>query len=516
MRGFHTRLLEVAVRLLPFAFAFLRDRRRWLLVGGSRRVSDEVHSARAERLVATLLSLGSAFIKAGQVLSTRPDLVPPVYAEALSSLQDEVPESEGQDPKAVVEAELGDAVDTETLSPVAGGSLAYVYTAEVDGRRQALKVRRPGLKPKIERDLEVIRRLIPVVGLIADENQRYSIANIADDFERIILEELNFEREGRMMRHIGENFADDDRVYIPDVDEERTTERVLVMEYVEGSKITDESALADRGIDAEEMADRIADIYLTMGLEHGVFHADPHPGNLAVTDDGKLLIYDYGMSEQLTPETQRLITDLYRSLARRDVDGIIDALVGLDVLAPTADRADVRRVVELAMKNLEGRSDIDWRDITLELFGMLHDFPFRIPPNVMLLVRVGTVAEGVCRQLDPEFDFVAFVREFLLEHGLFEDELRSSVAAASTDLQQSLPALAGLPARTDRLFDRLERGQLTVQTERAGPTESALGYAVLAGALAVAAAVLVFHEQPYELLAAVAALGFLVQFLRRA
>jgi len=515
MRGFNRRFLQVAVRLLPFAVALLRDRRRFIFFGGSRHVPEETHRRRAERLVETLLELGAAFIKAGQVLSTRPDIVPPVYAEALSTLQDEVPEETGQDPAELVAADLGDAVDAGTLDPVAGGSLAYVYTAVVDGETVALKVRRPGLKPRIERDLRVIRRLVPVVGFFASERQEYSVRNIADDFERIILEELDFQREAGMMRDIGENFADDDRVYIPEVDEARTTERVLVMEHVTGRKVTDEGALDRVGVDPEEMARRIADVYLTMGLEHGVFHADPHPGNLAVLDDGRLLIYDYGMSERLTPETQARIVDLYQSLARRDADGIIDALVALDVLSPTVDRTEVRHVIELAMENLEGRSDIDWRDIFTELFGMLHDFPFRIPPNVMLLIRVGTVTEGVCRQLDPEFDFVTFVRSFLLEHGLFQREVQNVAGEITSDIRTSVPALARLPTRADRLLDRIERNELRVKTERRDDsTGRAVGYAVVSGALFVASAMLTFHSQPYEFLGVAVGVVFLLLFYR--
>jgi predicted unusual protein kinase regulating ubiquinone biosynthesis (AarF/ABC1/UbiB family) len=515
MRGFYRRFLQVAFRLFPFAVAFVRDRRRFVLFGGRRHVPERVHEERAERLVATLLDLGAAFIKAGQVLSTRPDIVPPIYAEALSTLQDEVPEETGQDPADIVEEELGEAIEPGSLTPIAGGSLAYVYTAEIDGETVALKVRRPGLKPRIDRDLRIIRKLVPLVGLVADERQEYSIRNIADDFERIIFDELDFEREARMMRLIGENLADDDRVYIPDVDENRTTERLLVMEYVEGERVTDTDALRAAGVEPEEMAERIADIYLTMGLEDGVFHADPHPGNLSVMDDGTLLIYDYGMSEQLAPDTQQRIVDLYRSLARRDTDGLIDALVALDVLAPEADRDEVRRVLELAMENLEGRSDVDWRDIISELFTQLHDFPFRIPPNVMLLLRVGTVAEGVCRQLDPEFDFVAFIRSYLVEHGLFREELQSLAREVRNDIWASAPVLARLPARTDRLLDRLERGELRVRTERTDPSPGyAIGYAILAGALIVATALLTFHERPYELLGLVGTVVVLVLFLR--
>jgi predicted unusual protein kinase regulating ubiquinone biosynthesis (AarF/ABC1/UbiB family) len=169
------------------------------------------------------------------------------------------------------------------------------------------------------------------------------------------------------------------------------------------------------------------------------------------------------------------------------------------------------------MENLEGRSNIDWRDIFTELFEMLHDFPFRIPPNVMLLIRVGTVAEGVCRQLDPEFDFVAFVRSYLLEHGLFQREVRNVAGEITSDARSSIPALARLPTRADRLFDRIERNELLVRTERRDDTTGrAVGYAVIAGALFVASAVLTFHGQPYELLGVAAGVVFLLLFRRAA
>lgn len=515
MKGFYTRLVEVVLRLFPFAVAFARDRRRFILFGRPKSLPRDTHERRAERLVETLLSLGPAFIKVGQVLSTRPDLVSPVYAETLATLQDQVPESTEQDPEAVVRSDLGAAVETATLSPIAGGSLAYVYTAEVDGETVALKIRRPNIKVRIERDLRVIRRLVPVVGFVMSDEKQYSMTNIADDFERIILDELDFEREARMMREISENFGDDRRVRIPDVNESMTTARVLVMEYVDGDPVTDEGALRSRGIEPAAMAERIADVYLTMGLEHGVFHADPHPGNLAITDDGRLLIYDYGMSERLDPATQERIVELYRSLARRDIDGLTDALVALEVLEPTANRTDVRRVLQLAMQNLEGKPATGWHEIIEELFEMLHEFPFRIPPNVMLLIRVGTVAEGVCRELDPEFDFVAFVRTFLFEHGLFEAELRAIVTDLSVDIRRSLPALAGLPARMDRLLDRLERDELTVRTERSDDaTGRVIGYAILAGALFISAAVLRTESSRYELVATAVAIVFLIQFVR--
>ncbi|ELY81919.1 ABC1 kinase family protein [Natrinema gari] len=518
MTGYYLRYLQVLLRFFPIAIAFLRDRRRFLLFGPSRHVSADVHRARAERLTETMLELGPAFIKVGQVLSTRPDIVPPTYVEAFATLQDEVPEDAGGEPLTVVESALGDDLDLDTLEPVAGGSLAFVYTVDYEGERIALKVQRPGLAAVIERDLRVIRGLVPLLVTFADERQRYSIENVADDFEEIILEELDFEREASIMATIKDNFADDERIVVPATYPELCSERIVAMEHVDGEKITDEDVLADVGLEPTEMATLIARTYLQMGLVDGVFHADPHPGNLAVTDDGRLVIYDYGMSQRLTQQEQDDITSLYRTLVRRDVDGLLNTLIALDVLDRSVDRVAVRRVLELVIENLEGKADVSWREIITELFATLHEFPFRIPPNVMLLVRVGTVGEGVCRTLDPEFDFIAVTRSFLVEQGVIESEIEALLDDVRTDLQDSAPALARAPARFDTVFGQLERGELVVRTDPIEPTNggvAAAGDAIIAGALIVATAVLTFHDQPLEVASAVLAVAFLGRYVVR-
>ena len=463
------------------------------------------------------LHLGAAFIKVGQVLSTRPDIVPPTYAEVFETLQDEVPESAGGDPKTVVREELGDELDLSTLEPIAGGSLAFVYAVDYDGGRIALKVRRPGVKPQIERDLRVIRALLPFVSVVADERQQYSIRNAADDFEEIVLDELDFEREREIMAEISENLADDDRVVIPDVYGELSSGRVLAMEYLTGSKVTDDDAFDDADVGPHEMAETITKVFLEMGLVDGTFHADPHPGNLAVTDDGRLLLFDFGMSERLPSAVREDIVGLYRALVRRDTDEIVDSLVALDVLEAGVNRSEVGRVLELVIENLEGHSESTWRKIITELTTQLREFPFRIPPDVMLLIRVGTVGEGVCRQLDSEFDFLAVVRSFLVEQGLIEDEFEAVIEETMTDARKSLPALARVPDRVDRTLYRLERGELVVRTDPIDTRDDVgrtVGYAVLAGATTVAAAILTFHGQPYEIPALVVAAGFLFAYLR--
>lgn len=520
MRQFARRFVRIVGSLLPFLLATLRDRRRFVVAGPPRSIPRSVHEERAVALRDTLLGLGPTFIKIGQVLSTRPDIVPDLYAERLATLQDEIPEDRDMDPREVVWAELGDPF-AASLEPIAGGSLAYVYRSRLDGDPVAVKVRRPGVQSRIETDLRVIRWLLPLAVWLAPSGYEYSLRNIADDFEQIILEELDFDREARMMAAIHGNFEGDDRVRIPAVYREHSTDRVLTMEYVEGIKVTDTDRLAAAGHDPELLADTIVTIYFTMGMEHGVFQADPHPGNLAVDDDGRVIIYDFGMSRELTPELQANLITLYRSLVTRNPDELMDALIAVGALDRDVDRAAVRTVLRQVIERLEGRPAVDWRMIIMELVGELQDFPFRIPPDVMLLLRVGTVGEGVCRQLDPDFDFVAASKRFLVEHGHIERGLRETLRESAGDAELALPAMLRAPPKVDRVLDRLERDDIRVRAHLEDPSRRVpaagrtLGYAVLAGTAAIAAAILYPVDPAVATLALLAAAAFLLGFFRR-
>jgi predicted unusual protein kinase regulating ubiquinone biosynthesis (AarF/ABC1/UbiB family) len=266
------------------------------------------------------------------------------------------------------------------------------------------------------------------------------------------------------------------------------------MEYVGGIKISEVDELRQAGFDPERVARDVANAYFKMGLEDGVFHGDPHPGNLSVADDGRIVFYDFGMSGRFTQAMQEVIVDLYLAVVARDIDAIIEALVALDVLDPNVDREAVREVLNLVVEDLAGRQ-VDWRLIIDQAGTMMQDFPFRIPPNIMLLIRIGTVSEGVLRQLDPDFDFIAAAREFLVEHGYMEQGVGELVSDIRSDAERSTRALVRLPATLESFVDRAERGELQVRQEvdrgaYLAAVGKPLGYAVLSGAVVVAAAIL--------------------------
>jgi len=462
------RFFVVARQFLPLLVAYARDRRRFLFFGGRRRVDAETRRRRANRLLDSLLTLGPTFIKLGQLLSTRPDILPPEYIEILSQLQDEVPPADWDRARVVIEEELGpvdDAFDDFDREPISGASLGQVYTAKVDGDAVAVKVRRPDIESLVEADLQVLRWSLPILLFFIDDSRSFSLENLADEFAKTIREEMDYEREADMLREIRGNFADDDSIVIPPVVERRSGPRVLTMEYRPGTKINDLDELAARDIDRTELAENLQRAYLQMIIEDGVFHADPHPGNLAVTDEGQIIFYDFGMSGRVDDYVQEKIVDFYIAVANQDIDGILDALVEIGTLSPEADRQVMGEVMELAIQDVRGDDIEQYRvqQIVGQIEDSIYEFPFRLPKNLALVLRVATVVEGVCVTLDPDFDFIAIATDYLTEQGYREESIRQFLEGASDQVQQSVQSTVRSPPKIERALDRIDRENFHVR-----------------------------------------------------
>jgi len=417
------RFVAVVRAFLPLAFALARDRRRFLLFGRRRVVTAEDQQRRAAYLLDALLDLGPTFVKVGQILSTRPDVLPPAYIEELSSLQDEVPPEPWESIQPVFETALGpvdEAFDEFDREAMSGASLGQVYTATYEGQRVAVKVLRPNIRERVESDLVVVETLLPLLLRFAPPGQQFTMENLADEFAATIRGEMNYEAEAARLREVRENFSDDDEVTIPPVIEERSSRRVLTMEYVEGTKITDVSELESRGIDPTEVVERLSRIYFQMIVNDGVFHADPHPGNLSVQDDGAIVFYDFGVVGRLSESRREQVLDFYVGLATDDIDRVIDAFIEMGALDPEADRRLMREVFGLVVEQLEGQP-FEQEQIQQYIrefqaaVGDISDFPFRLPQDLALIVRVTTVLEGVTRTLDGEFNFIETVTDLVRE-----------------------------------------------------------------------------------------------------
>ena len=466
----YRRFFVVAYHFLPLLVSYARDRRRFVLFGRSRQVDSETRVERAETLLESLLTLGPTFIKLGQLLSTRPDVLPPEYVDVLTKLQDEVPPAPWSEARAVLEDELGpveERFDDFDADPISGASLGQVYTAKIDGQEVAVKVRRPGIESLVAADLRVVRWALPVLLYFIDDARSFSLENLADEFDRTIREEMDYEREARMLEEIRANFEGDDDVTIPAVLDAHSGERVLTMEYVEGTKINDVEALDEMGVDRHELAVALQRAYLQMMLEDGVFHADPHPGNLSVRPDGTIVFYDFGMSGRVDEFVQNKIVEFYVAVANQDIDGILDALIEMGTLSPEADRATMGQVMELAIEDARGEDIETYRvqQIITQVEDTIYEFPLRLPSNLALVLRVATVVEGVCVTLDPEFDFISTATDYLTEQGFREESVRQYAAETGDQLRRSVESSVRLAPKAENALDRIDRENLYIRAD---------------------------------------------------
>ena len=462
------RFLVVIRRFSPLIVAYWRDRKRFLLFGGSRDVDPATQQERADVLLDILLTLGPTFIKLGQLLSTRPDILPPAYIEVLEGLQDDVPPAPWEESKQVLEAELGpvdevfDDFDTESIS---GASLGQVYTATYESEDVAIKVRRPGIEELVEADLKAIRWSLPLVRRFIGGGRAFSLENLSDEFAKTIREEMDYRREREMLEEIKGNFAGNDRIRIPRTYEAVSGPRVLTMEYIGGTKISRIDELDDAGLDRSVVAETLQEVYLQMIIDDGVFHADPHPGNLAVDDDGRVIFYDFGMSGRVDPFVQEKIVEFYVAVARQDTDAILDTLISMGTLSPEVDRDVMGEVMELAIADARGEDIEQYRvnQIIEQVESTIYEFPLRLPRNLALVLRVATVVEGVCVTLDPEFDFISTATDYLEREGYYEQTAKELAENAGRQVQRTTEALFTVPPKADAFLDRANRGDLHVE-----------------------------------------------------
>ena len=464
------RFVVVFYRFSPLLVAYLRDRNRFLLFGSSRRVTTEMQLERADVLLETLLTLGPTFIKLGQLLSTRPDILPKAYIDVLSSLQDDVPPAPWNESKQVIEAELGpveEVFDEFDTDPISGASLGQVYLATYEGEQVAVKIRRPNIESLVEADLRVLRWSVPILVRFLGEGRAFSLDNLTEEFAKTIRQEMDYARERDILEEIRGNFGENRDIQIPRSVDDACGPRVLTMEYLPGVKITDIDRLDEMGLDRTELATKLQRIYLQMIVQDGVFHADPHPGNLAVAEDGSIIFYDFGMSSTVDSFIQDKIVEFYIAVANQNIDAILDTLVEMGTLSPDADRKVMGEVMELAIADARGDDIEQYRvnQIIEQIESTIYEFPLRLPRNLALVLRVATVVEGVCVTLDEDFDFISVATDYLTEEGYREETAKKLIGESGQQLQRTTQALFTVPPKLNRVLDTVEREDLTVNVQ---------------------------------------------------
>jgi predicted unusual protein kinase regulating ubiquinone biosynthesis (AarF/ABC1/UbiB family) len=405
---------------------------------GWARPSAEPPEARLRRhgarLRDRLVRLGPTFIKVGQMLATRADLLPVELLRELQALHDRVPPFPDKQAFATVERSLGrplGAVFSEiSEGPIAAASLGQVYRAKLraDGRDVAVKVRRPALARRVAADMAVLEGIAAWAEALERRRDRVDwlkwlrgewVASV-HEFERVISEEMDYRLEAQNAARFKSNFAEWPDVYVPAVVHELTTERVLVLEFVEGIKVTDLDGLRAAGFSARALNERLYRTYFKQLFEDGFFHADPHPGNLLVTRDGRLAFFDFGMVGDIDEELQgRLVTAFFHMLDR-DVDGIVDDLIALDFLEPGADLTGFRDVVAEVMERRLGvkLSEVRFEELVYDLAPVVYEYPLTTPARFTFLIRALMTLEGISVQMNPDFNFFdvarPYARDFLL------------------------------------------------------------------------------------------------------
>ena len=410
----------------------------WLTLVAADVASDSVEKnagVRAVQLREKLTKLGPAFVKVGQALSTRPDLLPGRYLEELSSLQDALPTFSDKEAFALVEKELGrkmkDTFKTITPQPIAAASLGQVYKATTldTNKTVALKVQRPSIYEGLELDFHLIRMFGAVVDANV-ESLNTSIVSLVDEFAERVFMELNYVQEGINAERFARLYGDHPDVVVPTIDWERTSARVLTMEFIEGTKLSEREKLKEKGLDVLSLVDIGIQCSLRQLLEFGYFHADPHPGNLLATKEGKLAFLDFGMMSE-TPETARYaIIDHVVHLVNRDYEAMATDYYKLEFLD---ESVDVKPIVP-ALANffddvLEASvEELNFKTITDGLGGVLYAYPFNVPGYYALILRSLTVLEGLALSTDPKFKVLAKAYPYVARRLLTDPrpELRES------------------------------------------------------------------------------------------
>ncbi|MEC4806184.1 MAG: AarF/ABC1/UbiB kinase family protein [Jaaginema sp. PMC 1079.18] len=428
-RPWHTlsRLLRVLTPTLTFVLQIWWDKLR-------NRVRQN-EPQRAVRMREILTQLGPTYIKIGQALSTRPDLVPAAYLEELAFLQDQLPPFPNEVAYHFIEDELGkppqEIYAYLSPEPVAAASLGQVYKGKLKtGEDVAVKVQRPDLIGDISLDVYIMRGLASW----AQKNIkaiRSDLVAIIDEFAGRIFEEMDYAQEGRNAELFAELYGYIAEIYIPSIYWDYTGRRVLTMEWITGTKLTNVPAIQAQGINATHLVEVGVECSLRQLLEHGFFHADPHPGNLLATPDGKLAYLDFGMMSQIQPYQRYGLIEAVVHLVNRDFDSLAQDYIKLDFLTPDTDLRPIIPALANVFGNALGASvaELNFKSITDQMSDMMYEFPFKVPAYYALIIRSLVTLEGIAIGIEPDFKVLSKAYPYIAKRLLTDPspQLRASL-----------------------------------------------------------------------------------------
>ncbi len=396
---------------------------------------DERKTFRAKEFTNLLVDLGPAFIKAGQALSTRPDIVPPTVLEELAQLQDQLPGFESKLAMACIEQDLDNKIENIfkeiDKEPISAASLGQVHKAKLkSGEKVAVKIQRPGLREQITLDLYIVRNIAiwfkNNIGII-----RSDLVALIDELGKRIFEEMDYINEANNAEKFKELHSGNDKIAVPKIYRKATSRRVLTMEWIDGTKLTNIEAVKNLGINPNEMVEIGVSCSLQQLIEHGFFHADPHPGNILAMNDGRLCYLDFGMMSDITQQSRVGLIRAVVHLVNRRFDKLSNDFVQLGFLPEDVDLTPIAPAFESVFTTaLEiGVNKMDFKAVTDDMSGIMYKFPFKLPPYYALIIRSLITLEGIALSVDPNFKILGAAYPYFARR-LMEDEnpeLRNSL-----------------------------------------------------------------------------------------
>ncbi len=485
---------------------------------------------RAQWLVNTLLHLGPTFIKIGQALSTRVDLLPLEYVQALSELQDKVPAFSAEVAIAIVETELGKPIFTLfrdfDRQPIAAASLGQVHRARLhSGEEVVVKVQRPGLKKLFDVDVKAVHKVLRFCQRYFPWTKKYDLEAIYKEFFKILYQEIDYQQEARNAERFRQNFKGYTGIIVPTVYWHYTTHKILTVEYLPGIKVDDRQTLAACGINVQRLNQIGICCYLKQLLLDGFFQADPHPGNLAVSQDGSLIFYDFGMMGEVKALAKEQMVKNFFAVLKKDTDEVVDTLIQMGLIEPVSDMTAVRRLIDFLLEKFTEKP-VDFQafvEIKSELYIMFEQQPFRLPAQMTFILKALTTLDGIARTLDPEYNLMACAQPFVKSLTVYKGQgtALGELARQARDFVKfkfQQPSTAEVLIR--RLEKRIEEGELKVrvrslESERAlrriNMAVKSLTYACLTGFVLLVGAVLLVGGYKGGAIAAFvcAAVGFI-------
>ena len=432
----------------------------------------EAGSGKPEQLTDDLEAMGPTYIKLGQVLAGRPDVLPAPYVKALARLQDRVKPFPFEDVEKMVEQELGVRLSKAFASfdekPLAAASLGQVHAATLrDGRPVVVKVQRPGIRERIAEDFEIWGEIAAFLDKHTEAGKRYRFESVLEEFRQTLRRELNYEAEAQNLRVVGANLEEFPRIFVPQPITDFCSRGVLTMERVQGRKVTDLGPLASLELDAGPLVDELFKCYLKQVLVDGLYHADPHPGNIFITPEGKMALLDLGMVGYVSPGMQSSLLKILMAVSEGRGEEAAETVVGMSEKLPGCDTLEFSRQVS---KLVARRHDQDLQDMNvgkslLDLSNLARESGLFVPSDLTVLGKALLQLDELGRLLAPEFDPTASIRrnvESLMGERMKRDMAKGSVFRTMLDTKEFV---THLPARLNRIMDVVTNSELEVKVK---------------------------------------------------